>query len=72
MSNSTVCKNCGKKLKFSAKDIYYRLDEYSSDCAVKELVRVERYFIICKCGAHPNVARIISQEMKEEAKGVSE
>lgn len=63
-----ICR-CGKILKITAKNIHYRFDEYSSDPAVKEKVKVERFWIVCpKCDAHPNVARIISEEMKKEVK----
>jgi hypothetical protein len=63
-----IC-HCGKILKISAKKIHYRIDEYSSDPAVKEKVKVERFWIVCtKCGNHPNVAKIISEEMKNEAR----
>jgi hypothetical protein len=58
-----VC-NCGKKIKITAEKICYRLDEYSSDCAVAEKVRVDRFWVVCtKCGNHPNVAKIIPTDM---------
>lgn len=59
-----VC-GCGEKIKITVKKIYYRLDSYSIDCAVKEKVKVDRFWVICpKCGNHPNVAKIISEEMQ--------
>jgi hypothetical protein len=62
-----VCR-CGKKIKITAKKICCRHDEYSADCAIKEKVNVDRFWVVCpKCKGHPNVARIIPEEMKLDA-----
>ncbi len=66
---SVICKVCHSILTFKAKEITHRVDTYSTDCAVPELVKVDRYFIECpKCKNHPNVAKIATDEMKKIAK----
>jgi hypothetical protein len=62
-----IC-SCGKKIKITAKKICYRLDKYSTDTAIKEKVKVDRFWVVCpKCGDHPNVTKIISEEIKAMA-----
>ncbi|MCK9352249.1 MAG: hypothetical protein WCT49_03495 [Candidatus Paceibacterota bacterium] len=65
---SVLCK-CGKTIKITVEKIHYRQDRYSTDTAIKEKVKVDRFWVVCpKCDDHPNVAGIVSEEMKNEAK----
>jgi hypothetical protein len=65
---SVVCKGCGNTVKFKAEDILYKYDRISGAPDGVPAPYVDRYFVECKCGSHPNVARIASEEMKTAAK----
>ena len=65
------CNWCHKKTNYASSEVVHRLDKYSSDCAVSELVHVDRFYVVCKtkkCSCHINVAKIVSPDTKKEAK----